>query len=149
MKAIEGGSGRPPEPNWTKYFPGANAKADRANASLYWNESADELQRDQKLSITNGHALRRLVTAYILYDREAAIVAKEGPIISAPKTGTPMHNPHAQAMRSLSRMAAEIEAELTLSPRRRSSGGKVPPPNKRTDADKYLKPVPNVDPRDD
>lgn len=142
MELIEGTSGRPPEPNWIEIFPGKSAAHDRVNASRYWTDAANELQRDSKLSIVNAHALQRLVIAYVTYDRAAVEVMKSGAIIPAPKTKTPMHNPHWTAMQAASRMATAIEGELTLSPRRRADGGKVQKPRKPGKADHYLKPVP-------
>ena len=149
MELIEGTAGRPPEPDWKTIFPGKAAATDRANASRYWNDAANELQRDEKLSIVNAHALRRLAIAYVIFDREAAAVAREGAIVPAPKTGTPMHNPHWNAMRSADRMATGIEAELTIAPRRRASGAKVSKPRKPGNADRYLKPVSNERKDDD
>ncbi|WP_126172856.1 P27 family phage terminase small subunit [Altericroceibacterium xinjiangense] len=150
MELIEGSAGRPPEPDWQEIFPGSDAAADRANASRYWNSAADELQRDEKLSIVNAHALQRLVIAYVTYDRAAAKVASEGAIVPAPKTKTPMHSPWWTAMQAASRMATAIEGELTISPRRRASGGKVAKPKRKPGAaDQYLKSVPTKEKNDD
>lgn len=151
MELIQGSAGRPPEPDWQKLFPGKTAAtvADRENASRYWTDAADELQRGDKLSITNAHALQRLVIAYVTYDRAAREVARHGAIVPAPKTKTPMHSPHWTAMQGASRMATAIETELTISPRRRGDGGKIAKPRKPGAADSYLKPVPTKDPKDD
>ncbi|MBR0551741.1 P27 family phage terminase small subunit [Stakelama marina] len=145
MKLIEGGSGIPPEPDWSAVFPGRakSIAADRANATRYWHDAIADLRATEKLSVVNGHALQRLVIAYILYDRAAVEVIREGPIVPAPRTKTPMHSPWATAMRDASRMANAIEAELTLSPRRRASGGKVNRRSRKPGAsDQYLKSVP-------
>lgn len=147
MQVIEGGEGRPPEPDWADIFKGSTAaiKADQANASRYWQTAADELQAAKKLSIVNGHALQRLVISYILYDRAAFEVMKNGAVVAAPKTGTPMHSPWWTAMRSADRMATQTESELCLSPRRRADGGTVKPKRKPSASDSYLKPVPDGD----
>jgi P27 family predicted phage terminase small subunit len=144
LEVIEGGDGIPAEPDWKRLLHGRGARieADRATARRYWSTVVAELRAGDKLAAVNGHAILRLVTAWILYDRAALEVARHGPIIPAPKTGTPMHSPWWTAMRAAQRMAADIEAELALSPRRRASGGKVTRPRRPTGADRFLRPVP-------
>lgn len=143
LELIEGGEGTPAEPDWKRVLPGRSAAiaADRAAAARYWSTMIAELRRAEKLAVVNGHAVQRLVIAYVLYDRAAAHVAKDGAVVKAPKTGTPMHSPWYTAMRAADRMATGIEAELTLAPRRRASGGKVPRAPRPTGANRYLKPV--------
>lgn len=145
LELIEGGVGIPAEPDWKDLLPGRGVTivADRERAAQYWSTVVAELRAAEKLAVVNGHAIQRLVTTYILYDRAALQVAKNGAIIPAAKTGTPMHSPWWTAMRAADRMASGIEAELTITPRRRASGGKVArPKRKSTAADRFLKTVP-------
>lgn len=145
LEVIEGGDGTPAEPDWSAVFPGRTTAiaADRAAAARYWAATVTELRGAEKLATVNGHAIQRLVIAYVLYDRAAAHVAKDGAVVPAPKTGTPMHSPWYTAMRAADRMATGIEAELTIAPRRRASGGKVPRPRRGpTGASRYLKSIP-------
>lgn len=144
LELIEGGDGVPTEPDWTYLLPGTGREvvAERRKASQYWSTTIAELRAAEKLAIVNGHAVQRLVIAYTLYDRAAVKVAKDGPIVPAPKTGTPMHNPWYAAMRIAEKMATGMEAELTIAPRRRASGGKVARTRRQTTkADRFLKPV--------
>ena len=82
-------------------------------------------------------------------DRAAFEVMKNGAVVAAPKTGTPMHSPWRTAMRSADRMATQTESELCLSPRRRADGGTVQPKRKPSASDAYLKTVPKGDKADD
>lgn len=143
MELIEGGAGVPPEPDWATVFPGRSKSVaeDRERASEYWQCAIEELRRTEKLAITNGHAIYRLVMAYVLWDRAAAQVMRKGAIIPAPKTKSPMHNPWATAMAHAGKMACVIETELTLTPRHRDAGGKVPRPRGTTAANVYLRRV--------
>jgi len=146
LEVIEGGDGVPAEPDWSAILPGrgGSVASDRAAAGRYWATTIAELRKAEKLAVVNGHAIQRLVIAYVLYDRAAVHVIKDGAVVAAPKTGTPMHSPWYTAMRAADRMASEIEAELTITPRRRASGGKVARTRVRpTGADRYLKPVRN------
>lgn len=146
LTSIDGGAGVPPEPNWRVELPGRwdGATAERRAASAYWREAIGELRENEKLAFVNGHALKRLVIAYVLFDRAARQVATMQPVIAAPRTKTAMHNPWTTVMAQCDRMAAQLEAELTLSPRRRSAGGKVTRRRRTTAADTYLKPVPKA-----
>ena len=144
LAIIDGGDGTPAEPNWELTLPGRSkiAVAEREVAALYWREIVTELRQTEKLACVNGHQVKRLVIAYLMYDRAAAKVARLQPVILARKTKTPMHNPWWTAMNNADAMAASIEAELTITPRRRTAGGKVVRRERRsTGADAYLKQV--------
>lgn len=132
----------PPEPNWMLEIPGRSmaVQAERIQASQYWGAVIRDLRGADRLSSANEHAIKRLVHAYILYDRAARQVARRGSIIAAPKTRTPMHNPWARVMTQAAKTAQNLESELTISPLNRGKGGKVPPPPKpRGTVPNYLK----------
>lgn len=139
---LDPAAGDPPEPDWTKELPGRSqaVAAERVAASRYWGVIVRELRGVNRLAIANGHAIKRLVVAWLLYDRAAAQVAKLGPVVKAPKTGTPMHSPWFTAMTQAGKTAATIEAELAITPRSRGDGDPVPngPRKLPTGADRYL-----------
>ena len=138
VASIAGGDGVPPEPNWNSVF---GRKDDRASATLYWGIVMRELRDTDKLAVANAHQIKRLVIAYVMYDIAAKNVARMGSVIAAPKTKVPTYNPWWTTMQNAASDAASIEAELTITPRRRNAGGKVVRKAKRTTgADAYLKP---------
>jgi len=112
----------PAEPNWTDTVPG---KAEQAIASAQWGELCDELMGQNKLAEANGHMIKRLVLARLLWETAARDVFKRGPIMAAPKTGVEMHNPWLAVMNKAAQTCAEIEAELTITPRKRAMGAAV------------------------
>lgn len=132
----------PPEPNWVRELPGRSQaiQAERVTASRYWGTIVRELRGVNRLAIVNGHAIKRLVIAWLLYDRAMVQVAKTGPIVKAPNTGTPMHSPWFTAMIQAGKTAATIEAELAITPRSRGDGDPIPTParSRPTGADRYL-----------
>lgn len=112
------------EPNWGELLPAA---IDQESAAEHWAEIVAEMRSQQKLADVNGHAISRLVVARILYEINARTVMQEGAVIKAPKTGVPMQHPALSIMNKQAEICAQLEAELTLSPRKRSTGGKVAP----------------------
>lgn len=139
---LDPAAGDPPEPDWTKELPGRSRAiaAERIAATRYWGIVVRELRGVNRLAIVNGHAIKRLVVAWLTYDRAAAEVAKTGPVMKAPKTGTPMYSPWFTAMTQAGKTAATIEAELAITPRSRADGDPVPsaPRPRPTSADRYL-----------
>jgi hypothetical protein len=90
LDLIDGGDGTPPEPNWRAIFGRA---ADRAAAAEHWKSIVAEIRTAEKLSAANGHAILRLVVAYMTFDRSAKEVMKAGPVTKAPRTKVPTYNP--------------------------------------------------------
>ena len=134
-------NGAPPEPDWFVELPGRSksVQADRVKASAYWGTVVRELQSANKLAAANAHSIKRLVHAWIIWDRAAFQVARYGAIVPAPKTKTPMHNPWHAAMLQAGKMASMIETELSINPANRSKGGTVPkPPRPASPADQFL-----------
>jgi hypothetical protein len=96
------------------------------------------------LSPGNEHAIVRLVLTYIVYDGAAVEAGKTGAVLK-PKRGNPKAiarvSPHYKVMIEAAAGAAAMEAELGLSPRRRSSAATIEKKvQRRTSADAYLKP---------
>lgn len=110
------------EPNWSKLF---SDPVDAASAQHDWNEIVAELQAQNKLADVNGHAIARLVMARAIYEQAARRVAADGSIIEAPKTKVLMQHPALSIMNKQAEICTALESELTLSPRKRATGGKV------------------------
>jgi P27 family predicted phage terminase small subunit len=139
LDVIAGGDGAPPEPNWRSIF---GREADRKVAAEHWKSIVAEIRSAEKLASANGHAILRLVVAYMTFDRSAKEVMKSGPVMKANKTGVPTYNPWWTTMSNAGSQAAALEKELCISPRDRNSGGKVErKARKTTAAANYLKPV--------
>lgn len=114
-------------------------------AEQHWRRVTTEMRERDTLSSANGHAIQRLVLAYVIYDRCAREVAENG-AVSKPKRGNPKAiarlSPYFTAMREAGADAERLEAELGMSPRRRSGVGKVVRNvRKATASDRFLKPV--------
>ena len=139
MDILPGGDGVPPEPKWSTIF---GRKEDRAAASEYWKAIVSELRSSEKLAVANAHSMKRLVVAYINFDRSAKEVAKLGPVVAAPKTGVPTYNPWWTTMSNADSQASKLEKELCISPHERGSGTRVQKKTKTASPSaKYLKPV--------
>ena len=139
LDEIEGGDGMPPEPDWRRIF---GRKDDRATAAIYWGEVLREMREASKLACVNGHAIKRLVVAYVTFDISAREVLRAGPVIKAKRTQVPTYNPWWTTMQNAASTAAGLEKELCISPRDRNAGGQVQRKARRkTGADSYLKSV--------
>ncbi len=139
LDVIAGGDGVPPEPNWRAIF---GRQADRTAAAEHWKSIVAEVRSAEKLAAANGHAILRLVVAYMTFDRSAKEVMKAGPVMKAAKTKVPTYNPWWTTMSNAASQAAAIEKELCISPRERNAGGKVArKAQKKTGAAAYLKTV--------
>ena len=99
-----------------------------AAAADHWRRITTEMKERGILAPSNGHAIQRLVLAYVIYDRCSREVAEHGAVLK-PKRGNPKAisrtSPHFTAMREAGSDAERQEAELGLSPRRRAAAAKV------------------------
>lgn len=110
------------EPNWVELLPDP---VDQLSAAEDWKEIVAELRAQSKLATVNNHAVSRLVVARVIYEQMARLVMKEGAVVLAPKTKVPMQNPALSIMNGQQAICERLESELTLSPRKRATGGKV------------------------
>lgn len=129
------------EPNWTTLL---SDTIERKVAREHWNRIADEMLAREILSSSNGHALQRLVLAYLVYDRCSAEVAEQG-IVTEPNDDNPKAiarlSIHYKAMREAENTAERLEAQLGLSPGRRGKVAKVVKKRERSaGADAFLGP---------
>ena len=142
MNAVENTGSIVAEPDWKLLL---TDDLEIATAADHWRRITQEMRDSGTLAASNGHAIQRLVLSYVVYDRCSREVAENGPV-TKPKRGNPKAiarlSPHFQAMRESGTDAERLEAELGLSPRRRSSVGKVQKRDRKGSASaNYLKPV--------
>jgi P27 family predicted phage terminase small subunit len=142
MDLIETSGEIVPEPHWRLLL---TDDIEVSAAAEYWRLVTTEMRERNLLSPANRHALQRLVLAYINYDRSSREVAENG-AVTKPKRGNTRAiariSPHFTAMREAGTDAASLEAELGLSPRRRSTATKVERKARTARAaDNYLRPV--------
>ena len=130
------------EPKWAKLLPDA---AERKVAADHWRRIAAEMKEREILSSSNGHALQRLVLAYLLYDRCSHALA-DGGIVHEPSPENPKAiarlSIHYKAMCEAEKTAERLEAHLGLTPGRRGRVAKVAKRRERTaGADAFLGPA--------
>lgn len=126
LAVIEGGGGAPggggtPEPDWSLIYVD---ELQISRAQAYWRDLITDLRDSEKLATANLHAVKRLVIAYVLVDQAIEKVAEQNPVITG-KRGGQIANPWMDSLKDANNMASALEAELTITPRRRNSGGKV------------------------
>lgn len=114
-------------------------------AGEHWHRIASEMRDREILSPSNGHALQRLVLAYLVYDRCSNAVALSG-IVDEPKADNPKAiarlSIHYKAMREAENTAERLEARLGISPGQRGKVAKVAKKRERTaGADRFLGPA--------
>lgn len=127
------------EPKWSVLLPD---RAERKVAAEHWRRIASEMEAREILSPSNGHALQRLVMAYLVYDRCSRQVADDGLVIE-PAADNPKAiarlSIHYKAMREAESTAERLENQLGLSPGRRGKVGKVVKKRERSaGADNFL-----------
>lgn len=123
LTAIHGGDGVPFEPDWSVLYTDV---IDLEAARSEWGIVIRELSENQTLAVANGHAIKRLVEFRVIYERAARDMAETGAVLKAKRTRVPQVNPNWAIMRQADDKITTLEAELGLSPRRRSAVGKVP-----------------------
>ncbi|MEN5147189.1 P27 family phage terminase small subunit [Brevundimonas diminuta] len=125
MNVVPGTGDIVPEPHWRMLL---TDDLEIEAAGEHWRRIATEMRERGILSPANGHAIQRLVLAYVIFDRCSREVAEHG-AVSKPKRGNPRAitriSPHYTAMREAGSDAERLEAELGLSPRRRAAAAKV------------------------
>ncbi|WP_025319161.1 P27 family phage terminase small subunit [Granulibacter bethesdensis] len=141
MEIVDDTGGIVAEPRWTELLTDG---LEIAAAHEYWRIVITEMRERGILAASNGHAVQRLILAYLLHDRAARIVTEEG-LVLKPKRGSPRAitrlSPHFSALREIAADAAALEAELGLSPRRRTSAARIEKKIRSTRAsDAYLRP---------
>lgn len=125
MNVVPGTGDIVPEPHWRMLL---TDDLEVEAAGEHWRRITSEMRERGILSPSNGHAIQRLVLAYVIFDRCSREVAEHG-AVSKPKRGNPKAiariSPHFTAMREAGSDAERLETELGLSPRRRAAAAKV------------------------
>lgn len=124
LTGIDGGNGMPPEPDWSQFYAD---ELDILLAHEEWGTITRELASAQVLSVSNGHAIKRLVEFRVQYERSAKHVAEKGAILAPTnkKAKVGQWNPHWSVMRQADDAMRVLEAELGLAPVRRGKATKV------------------------
>lgn len=136
---LPGGDGNPPEPDWTTLY---KDDIDLKIARDLWRSICSEMREAQTLAVSNGPAIKRLVAFNIEFERQVRSVAEDGAVRAAKRTKVPQVHPSWTVMKQAAEAAGALEAELGISPRRRSAVAKVQRKAKRaTAADEFLKPI--------
>ena len=136
LQAINGGSGTPEEPNWENYY---SDELDLKYVRFQWRSIVNEMRDAQTLCADNGDVIKRLIGLRLEADRQLREIGEKHAIRMAKRTRVRQIDPAWTVFKQASECAASLEAELALSPRRRSSGGKVQRKTKRaTGADEFL-----------
>jgi P27 family predicted phage terminase small subunit len=143
MNEVPGTGSIVPEPHWSMLL---TDELEIASAAENWRRIVSEMRDRSILSPSNGHAIQRLVLSYVIFDRSSREVAEHGAVLK-PKRGNPKAiarlSPHFSAMREAASDAAQMESELGLSPRRRSTAAKVERKARSARAsDAYIRAVP-------
>lgn len=126
-------------PDWKLLLPDT---AERKVAAEHWKRITDEMAGREILTESNGHAVQRLILAYLIYDRCSRQVASDG-IVTDPAADNPKAiarlSIHYKAMREAENTAERLEAQLGLTPGRRAKVGKVAKKRERSaGADAFL-----------
>lgn len=119
LTAIPGGGVQ--EPNWRTIY---DDELDQENAKEQWRLIVNELTASEKLAAVNFHQIKRLAQFYVMYDVAHRHVVEEQAVTKSAK-GNQVYNLWYTVMQQAASSAADLEAELTISPRRRTSGGKA------------------------
>lgn len=138
LSVFPGGDGYPVEPDWTGIF---SDDLDAEVARVTWRETFNEMRDAGTLSITNGHAIKRLAEFRVQFERASRHVGEEGAVLKAGsrKAKVGQWNPYWSVMRQADEAIKALEAELGLSPRRRAGASKVQRKSKQVrPADAYL-----------
>lgn len=139
LKAVPGGDGTPPEPEWSQLYAD---EMDLAFASEEWSAVVREMAGRGILSVANGHAIKRLVQFRVQFERAARHVAENGAILPAMRAKTGQWNPHWSVMTKADEAIRVLEAELGLAPVRRGKAAKVERKVRQARAaDDFLKPA--------
>lgn len=113
------------EPKWANLLPDPE---ERKVAAAHWKRVSQEMKDREILSASNGHALQRLVLAYVVYDRCSREVTKGG-LVDEPNPNNPKAiarlSIYYKAMREAEKTTERLEADLGLTPGRRGRVGKV------------------------
>ena len=90
-----------------------------------WIELTDNLAAAGVLGRENGAACEIYCRNLIRMRAAEANVLEHGPIVAAPRTGVPMHNPYLAVANKAAELVAKVGGELGLTPAARGKVSKV------------------------
>ena len=127
------------EPDWLTAFPDGWGEAAAALAAARWRGAVADMTRLRTLGPENAAALEILAVNYARWRLAVAHVAVHGPIVPAPRTGVPMHNPYLAVANGAAEKVLKIEVELGLPPSMRGRVGRAEAAKKAPSAaDRFL-----------
>ena len=105
------------EPKWTMAFPsGAWGKRAAQLAKEQWEVVTAHMRGAGTLGPENVTEIEVYCTNYARWRLAEANVAENGPIVPAPKTGVPMHNPYLSVANAAADKVMKVAADLGLPP---------------------------------
>jgi len=128
------------EPEWITEYPDDEwGEAAAALASERWHAIVSDMTRLGTLGPENAGALEILSVHYARWRLAEAHIAKHGPVVPAPRTGTPMQNPYLSIANGAAERVLKLEAELGLPPSMRGRVTRAPARKTTgTSADRFL-----------
>ncbi|BCH32625.1 hypothetical protein MesoLjLc_45550 [Mesorhizobium sp. L-8-10] len=131
------------EPDWTLPFEEGKWGERRAElASERWAQLVASMSARGTLDRDNNALVEIAAGAYADWRLAEAHVAKFGPIVPAPKTGVPMHNPYKAIADAAAKRLQSAESALGIPPVERGRATQVQRGKKVSRAaDAYLKPA--------
>ncbi|MGI4876642.1 MAG: P27 family phage terminase small subunit [Janthinobacterium lividum] len=114
------------EPAWAILAAPVYAEGVAALAAEKWAELSDVMAELGTIGPENAPALEMLCVFYARWRLAEAEVARVGPIVKAPVTGVPMHNPFLSVANGAADRFLRLAAELGLTPAMRGRVGKRP-----------------------
>jgi phage terminase small subunit len=132
-------SNSPPEPVWANYY---SDELDLSLAREQWRSIIDEMREAQTLCRDNGNVIRRLIQHRLSADRAMRQLGEGGEVRAAKRSKVRQIDPAWTIFKQASEAASKLEAELALTPRRRTDAAKIrPKPKRPIGADEFLRPV--------
>lgn len=127
------------EPDWSLVY---SDSLDINRAQRAWRDYVGDLRDNEKLAKANALTIERLVHQVVQGQIALRHVAEDGAVFPRKGKKQPAYNPWWSIYKDACSMATALEAELTITPRRRANGGKVKPKKKHVAAsDEFLGPV--------
>lgn len=138
---FHGGAPDIAEPDWMLRFEEGKWGEQRAAlASERWSTLVASMTATSTLGTENDALIEMAALAYADWRLAEAHVAQYGPIVPAPKTGVPMHNPYKAVADGAMKRCQAAERDLGIPPVERGRATKVQRGRrKKAAADTYLR----------
>lgn len=119
---MEGGVTEPTvtQPDWGELM---LVGAEAALAAAHWATIAGQLEAEGRMTPVAAHQVERLVIARVLHARAARRVLGGEALLEETPNGAQQQVPMLSVMNKQAQLAAQIEGELLLTPRKRATSG--------------------------